>query len=99
MSIQKTRVIPTEFRQRDACTCPWLAKRKLKVEENGTAYEAVRRVPLVRLKGQWLRAAGFAPGQRVEICLVAMGHLQIRLVEPVPEDSRQLIQAELLFQS
>ena len=56
----------------------------LSVEELGNAFQASRRVSQIRLKGQWLRAAGFQPGQRVIVRIEGPGQLSIALPEKTP---------------
>jgi hypothetical protein len=34
-------------------------------------------VPLIRLQGQWLRAAGFAPGDEILVQIVGAGQLTV----------------------
>lgn len=54
-------------------------KRRLKIEEQGTRYTPAKRPAMIRLKGQWLRAAGFAPGASVELTVISPGVIEIRL--------------------
>ena len=56
-----------------------MSKRTLKIEEHGTTYKPARRPSMIRLKGQWLRDAGFAPGQSVELTVVSPGVIELRL--------------------
>ena len=65
-------------------------KRKLKIEEQVNPqrgdehcpYRKETRVPRVRLAGKWLQAAGLAPGQHVEITVIARGVIELRLCSP-----------------
>jgi len=43
----------------------------------------------LRLKGRWLKAAGFEPGEQVEVVLERPGQLTIRSFRPVPADGGQ----------
>jgi len=45
--------------------------------------------PIIRLKGKWVVAAGFTPGEQVDVVQVAPGHLAIRRREPEQCDSTQ----------
>ena len=53
-------------------------KRSLAIEELGTSFQAAKRVPLVRLKGHWLKAAGFAVGNRVAVTCLSPGVIELR---------------------
>jgi len=53
-------------------------KRSLAIEELGTSFQAAKRVPLVRLKGHWLKAAGFAVGNRVTVTCLSPGVIELR---------------------
>ena len=59
---------------------PWAPgmKRFLAIEELGTSFQAEKRVPLVRLKGHWLKAAGFAAGNRVTVTCLSPGVIELR---------------------
>ena len=64
-------------------------KRSLKVQERGDRYGIRHRgfehsVPLIRLRGKWLREAGFLPGQTVAV-FVEYGRL-ILLASEAGED-------------
>jgi hypothetical protein len=65
-------------------------KRKLKVEELATRYKPATRPASIRLKGQWLRAAGFAPGATVELTVVSPGVIEIRICPPIQRDQTAL---------
>jgi hypothetical protein len=56
-------------------------KRSLAIEELGTSFQAEKRVPLVRLKGHWLKAAGFAVGNRVTVTCLSRGVIELRAGE------------------
>jgi hypothetical protein len=53
-------------------------KRFLAIEELGTSFQPEKRVPLVRLKGHWLKAAGFAAGNRVTVTCLSPGVIELR---------------------
>jgi hypothetical protein len=53
--------------------------RSLAIEELGTSFEVEKRVPLVRLKGRWLKAAGFLAGRRVSVRCLSPGVMELRL--------------------
>lgn len=53
-------------------------KRFLAIEELGTSFQTEKRVPLVRLKGHWLKAAGFAAGNRVTVTCLSPGVIELR---------------------
>ena len=60
-------------------------RRILKVQERGDAYNIRHRgfehsVPLIRLRGKWLREAGFIPGQNVAV-VVEYGRLILMAIE------------------
>jgi hypothetical protein len=54
--------------------------RNLKIEETGDFWRGKVK-PRIRLNGQWLEHAGFKPGHRVEIRLVAPGTLTLQFIE------------------
>jgi len=58
-------------------------KRSLAIEELGTSFQVEKRVPLVRLKGHWLKAAGFTAGKRVTVTCLSPGVMELR-AETVP---------------
>ena len=58
-------------------------KRKLKIEEHGGGYGRTA-ASTIRLKGQWLRKLGFAPGASVELAAISPGVLEIRLCGVAP---------------
>ena len=53
-------------------------KRSLAIEELGTSFQVEKRVPLVRLKGHWLKAAGFAAGNRLTVTCLSPGIIELR---------------------
>ena len=53
-------------------------KRSLAIEELGTSFQVEKRVPLVRLKGHWLKAAGFTAGKRVTVTCLSPGVMELR---------------------
>jgi hypothetical protein len=59
--------------------------RTLKIEERGD-YAARQTVPSLRLKGKWLQAAGFPPGDHVTITCQSPGVLELRLNTLPPPD-------------
>lgn len=61
-------------------------KRTLKIEEQiqPCGYHRQRRVPMLRLKGKWMAAAGFNPGQSIELTAISPGVIEIRVCSPVP---------------
>ncbi len=67
-----------------------MSKRKLKVEELGTRYNPAKRPASIRLKGQWLRAAGFAPGSTVELTVISPGVIEIRISPEIRRDPNAL---------
>ena len=50
----------------------------MKIEERGD-FAANRIIPTLRLKGKWLEAAGFPPGQRVTLTVITSGLIELRL--------------------
>jgi hypothetical protein len=62
-------------------------KRFLAIEELGTSFQVEQRVPLVRLKGHWLKAAGFTAGKRVTVTCLSPGVMELRAetVSATPE--------------
>ena len=58
--------------------------RALKIEERGDFFSG-KTVPMVRLRGKWLQAAGFRPGQRLTVKMVSPGVIEMRVCgEPEP---------------
>lgn len=72
-------------------------KRKLRVEEfnPGCKYKA-KPAAQVRLKGQWLQAAGFPPGMTVLVTVISHGVIELRLQGVRAADGHYLIAAERL---
>jgi hypothetical protein len=54
--------------------------RSLKIEESGNLFRG-KRIPKIRICGQWLERAGFKPGHRVELVVEQPGTLTLRFVE------------------
>ena len=50
--------------------------RSLKVELRGDRWKG-RTFPALRVMGQWMAAAGFVPGRRVSVEVVASGEIKI----------------------
>jgi hypothetical protein len=73
-------------------------KRSLAIEELGTSFQVEQRVPLVRLKGHWLKAAGFTACKRVTVTCLSPGIMELRAetVSAMPEGCavRLAVQAE-----
>lgn len=59
-------------------------QRQLAVEPMSTATR--RDVPLIRLKGNWLRKAGFNVGTRVRITETTSGGLRVEVIQPESTD-------------
>lgn len=55
-------------------------KRTLKIERTGDFFRR-KIVPRIRLNGKWLEQAGFKPGHRVQLEIVAAGVMTLRFVE------------------
>ena len=60
-------------------------ERSLKIHEQGDAYAIRQRgrecsVPMIRLRGKWLREAGFIAGENV-IVVVQQGRLTVHISE------------------
>ena len=58
--------------------------RSLKIEESGD-YFASRIKPKIRLVGNWLKQAGFPPGQRVQVVFIGPGIMELRSTPQLPE--------------
>lgn len=54
-----------------------MSTRTLKIEERGD-YHYRRTFPAIRIKGKWLRIAGFIPGQRISLNITAPGVMEVR---------------------
>ena len=55
-----------------------MTTRRIKIEERGDFF-LKKTIPVVRLKGRWLLAAGFPAGRHVELTVIAPGILELRL--------------------
>lgn len=55
-------------------------KRSIKVESTGALRRDQKRIPKIRLCGQWLAAIGFPPGSRVQLVALAEGLIELRSV-------------------
>jgi hypothetical protein len=51
--------------------------RSLKIEADGDTWKG-RIKPKIRLRGHWLASAGFKPGQRTQVTLIAPGIIELR---------------------
>jgi len=61
--------------------------RALKIEERGDFFSG-KTVPMVRLRGKWLQAAGFPPGQRLTVKIVSPGVIEMRVCgKPAPTEA------------
>jgi hypothetical protein len=58
--------------------------RTLKIEETGD-FSIGRIKPKIRLVGDWLKHAGFPPGQRVQIIFISPGIMELRSTPQLPE--------------
>ena len=67
-----------------------MTTRVLTVQEGGVDYRVANRPLRIRLRGQWLRRLGFAPGQKVEITVFGPGVLEVRLLSISPPPSPEL---------
>ncbi|HEY6167333.1 MAG TPA: SymE family type I addiction module toxin [Verrucomicrobiae bacterium] len=56
--------------------------RTLAIEERGDLFRR-ESIPQIRLKGQWLKVAGFHPGSRVQVTQLQSGVLELRVCSPV----------------
>jgi hypothetical protein len=43
------------------------------------------RCPKIRLKGKWIQAAGFAPGQYVQVTVISIGVIELKLCGTSPK--------------
>jgi len=55
--------------------------RTLKIEESGDFWRR-KTHPIVRLKGRWLQAAGFPPGNHLTLTVLSPGVIELRLRQP-----------------
>lgn len=61
--------------------------RALKIEERGDFFSG-KTFPMVRLRGKWLQAAGFPPGQRLTVKIVSPGVIEMRVCgKPAPTEA------------
>lgn len=74
-----------------------LEERTLKIEESGDFHRGVT-VPNIRLKGKWLKQAGFPPGRRVEIRVNHPGVMTIRLLNDQGAEMPALLAADSLVE-
>ncbi len=72
-------------------------QRSLAVEELGVRFNATGPAS-IRLKGQWLKSAGFHPGQRVTVTCQQQGVLEIRLSSPPQLTSPDFVAATAPFE-
>ena len=56
-------------------------KRRLAIEEFNGGFQT-QPATAIRLKGHWLRLAGFPAGAQVEVEILAAGVLAVRVVRP-----------------
>lgn len=56
-----------------------ITHRNLKIEERGDFFRR-KTFPMVRLKGQWLRAAGFESGTRLALSVISPGIIELRSI-------------------
>lgn len=74
-----------------------LEERTLKIEESGDFNRGLI-VPNIRLKGKWLKQAGFPPGHRVEIRVNHPGVMTIRLLNDQEAETPALLAADSLVE-
>jgi hypothetical protein len=55
--------------------------RTLKIEESGDFWRR-KTHPVIRLKGRWLHAAGFPPGEHLTLTVLSPGVIELRLRQP-----------------
>ena len=61
--------------------------RTLKIEERGD-YSCDKTFPMVRIRGKWLQAAGFPPGERLTLTLISPGVIEMRVCgAPAPTEA------------
>ncbi len=53
-------------------------QRRLKVEPMGESYNQPVTKTMIRLKGRWLKEAGFDPGRQIEVICERPGRLILR---------------------
>ena len=72
-------------------------KRRLKIEKMGDPWRR-RTMAAIRLKGKWLEAAGFAPGNHALVTVLSPGVLELRVAQVEAVEARAerlLVQARL----
>jgi len=52
--------------------------RLITIEADGNSFKGPRK-PKIRLSGKWLEAAGFPPGQKVQVTFIDTGVMQLRI--------------------
>jgi len=52
--------------------------RRLKVEAMGESFNQPVTKTMIRLKGRWLKQAGFDPGRQIEVIVESPGRLILR---------------------
>jgi hypothetical protein len=57
--------------------------RSIKIEATGDFFKG-RVKPKIRLVGNWLKHAGFSPGQRVQIIFIRPGIMELRSTPQSP---------------
>ena len=60
-----------------------MSKRTLKIEATGDFFRGKVK-PKIRLCGKWLEAAGFKPGERVELVVAEPGTMTLRCIMSAP---------------
>jgi len=63
------------------------ATHHVTVSDMGCEHRLTHRPSYIRLRGRWLRAAGFEPGQRVRVRVTGPGSLSVQVVT-APSDKR-----------
>jgi hypothetical protein len=58
--------------------------RRLKIEPHDEQCGRRLTKALIRLKGRWLREAGFQPGQHLEVVCIAPGRLVLQTTPMTP---------------
>jgi len=64
--------------------------RTLKIEALGDFFKGQVK-PIIRIKGNWLERAGFAPGSRVQVIYVAPGVMELRSTLQLPSKATGLV--------
>jgi hypothetical protein len=73
---------------------PAKSARTLKIEADGDFWKN-RAKPKIRLMGRWLEGAGFKPGDRVQVIVVAPGVIELRCPAMLPANGEQQHSNEL----